>query len=218
MRYKRMMTGWVLRKTVEFTRNVIKNYDDDIESENFFRVFETLTSAEELKMALQDCLPQESIARFMSIATDKDNKAMPQSLVTGGMDVKEMLELLYCANDARKHVQKLLISLIEEFLASAPEDDDQHTKERFESIAKLSNLSPLEADILILCVFIQRGYIIQRFLPNYKERSVLTCRNLCETIALYTDSSLAEIQYALRKEGNLRRFDCKPTVLAFRTP
>ena len=196
--------GFLQRKALEFTRNVVKNFKyENVEDEDFFRIFKLAKPESKLAADLQACLPEGIAAKYLE-QENTDRRIPAASFGESGRVVK-LLRHFFNDCTTCNDVQKMLVNVANTYLESMPNDTASPERERFETLAKLLKLSPLEADAVMLSCLFSWGYLRKDFDGN---RRFKTFNNSVRRFALHLDARPAEVRELMSEEGKLRRLHC----------
>ncbi|MCL1887430.1 MAG: ATP-binding protein [Kiritimatiellaeota bacterium] len=203
---KEEKTGFLLRKAVEFARNTIQNYDKNISDDDFFDIFKRIKNESELAADVQSCLPAETAEQYLRRQNSGEKiSATHFAELAENMDVSDILEHFYNKGATKEAVKKMLINVADAFLEKSSGETANPEQERFEALAKLLRLSPLEADAVMLASLFSWGFLEKNF-DGY--RRVKEFNIFIERFAVMLNARPGDIRDIMAEDGKLRRYRC----------
>lgn len=200
-KYKNVSVTADDRHAVKFWWNVVQNFDENIEDNDFFDlVFYNFEQSEVAE--IMDGIFSKSELKMLEKSGEKRDSFLQ---MTAGYQLQKIWNEKSLRKKCRAALKVFRDRLLEKF---SERNGDEEFERRFGELCRFLGLNAVESDLLML-LYVRYATVFDDF-PTGVSRS-----GLLNYFAMTVDRSLAEVQAAFSRKGKLRLYNCVDDDLKF---
>jgi len=190
-KFKNEPQDFILRKYIGFFSNVVKNYDEDCPTDDFFNI-------------IRACFDHDKAVELIASAFDEAEilSMSKEHLRRNRLDLDEPLEEVFQSiwnhEWAREKCRVVINSICELIVSNCAKSDNDPTERRFAELKRILKLSDIEAEIMLA------AYV--RAQTSFTFPCRVDAREKPLYYAMALDRSVGEVSKAMTAKGRLRKF------------
>ena len=199
----------------ECFRNGLAYFRDAVRDSNYFRPLLRMVNERTLEQMIYDAFGGEDLVKCGVALFCKDEERDPRNGRKYGQpemfycrdDPEDTLQELWNDKERRERCRKLLVEIVDEFIASRrKEAEDDALKRRFEELQAFFKLTELEMDALKYAFIKSSTAFASDPFDGRRSNSDLKNERL-NFFAMCIDHSIAEVRELRNSESRLRKYD-----------
>lgn len=196
-KFKNIQKGFLMRNAIRFWGNVVRNYDKEINDEEFFNLVHYCMDRNTMVKMIQEFFSKEDLEKLANPDTYRH-----LDLVSDSSGV--VLQKIWNAEGFRKRARVLLLKICDAMMETyAPPGDHaaDELEERFNALVRFLALSKLEAEVLMFA-YVRHATVFST-LPGHACGSEIRV-----FFAMAIDRAYDEVVRVMGKGGKLYKYEC----------